>query len=88
MEQVGDHGIWHHVLKEVVKYQLEDTDMSAMIANLKDTLLPENDKTVCWIVLESKHFSLVDGVLHFDNPAYPGRSCVVVPKEFRMALLE
>ena len=31
---------------------------------------------------------MVDGVLYRENPVSSGRWCVVVPKEFRVALLE
>ena len=40
------------------------------------------------IVLECKKYELIDGVLHFKNPAFPGRWCIVVPKSVRPTLLE
>ena len=33
------------------------------------------------IVFESRHYSLLDNVLHHENPPFPGRACPVVPRE-------
>ena len=38
--------------------------------------------------MESKHYDLMDGVLRFENPAFPKRWCVVVPQELKQQTLE
>ena len=38
--------------------------------------------------MECKKYELIDGVLHFENPAFPGRWCVVVPKAVQPTLLK
>ena len=39
-------------------------------------------------MLVSKLFSVMEGVLHREDPLSPGRHCVVVPPSLRAALLE
>ncbi len=74
-------------LKEVAIHQQNDVDMSTMVAYLKSGALPEDVKLARRVVLESKQFELVDGILYHENPVFPGRWCLVVPREFRTALL-
>ena len=38
--------------------------------------------------MECKKCDLIDGVLHFKNPTFSGRWCVVVPKAVQPTLLE
>ncbi len=73
-------------LKEVAIHQQNDVDMSTMVAYLKSGVLPEDEKLARRVVLESKQFELVDGVLYHENSVLPGRWCLVVPREFRTAL--
>ena len=75
-------------LEEVIKCQMEDSDMSAMITYLQDGTLPEDQNKSRRIVLESKQFEVVEGVLYHENSAFPGRWCLVVPEKFRVTLLE
>ena len=73
-------------------------DMSAMqksCVELKDmflylsrNVLPGDAKESRRIVSESQHFDLIDGILHHENPHFPGRWCVAVPVELRLPLLE
>ena len=59
-----------------------------MILYLADGTLPEDEKVARKVVLESRHFDLLDGVLHHENPHSPGRWCVAVPTTLRTVLLE
>ena len=75
-------------LEEVLRCQREDADMAAMTVYLQYGTLPDEEKLSRRIVLESKLYEVIEGVLYHENPAFPGRWCVVVPKDFRTALLE
>lgn len=59
------------------KLQGECPDFSDIMNFLKDQTLPEDQKLYDIIVSESKHFSLVDGVLYH----WYQRRCKKVPKE-------
>ena len=60
-------------LKDLAKRQSQDTDMAGMIAYLKDGTLPDDERSSHRVVLESKHFELVDEVLYHKNAVFPGR---------------
>ena len=50
--------------EEISRYQMEDDDLSTMISYLHEGSVPEDEcKTRC-IVLESKHFEVVEDVLY------------------------
>ena len=46
------------------------------------------DKSARRIVVETKQHDIIDGVLHFENIAFPGHWCIVVPEQLRPDLLE
>ena len=75
-------------MAEVCTLQQEDPDLAPMLNYLTDGSLPSDEKTARKVLLESKQFDLLDGVLHHENPAFPGRLCVVVPKQLHTNLLE
>ena len=58
------------------------------IQYLERGALPIDGQTAKRVVLESKQFELIDGLLHREDPSCPGRWCLVVPKELRPQLLE
>ena len=58
-----------------------------MLVYLTDGKLSEDDKTAQRIVLESKQFFVMEGVLHREEPLFPGQHCVVVPASLRADLL-
>ena len=39
-------------------------------------------------MVESKLFSVIEGVLHREDPMFPSRNCVVVPLSLRVALMK
>ena len=90
VEQVVDVGENSLVLelKDLAKRQSQDNDMAGMIAYLKDGTLPDDERSSHRVVLESKHFELVDEVLYHKNAVFPGRCCAVVLQEVRQSLLE
>ena len=51
-------------------------------------LLPTDKSIAQKVVLASKHYEMIDGVLHYEDPSRPGRWCVVVPKELRQQIIE
>ena len=75
-------------LSNLAELQKSDSTFQDMFLYLADGVLPEEDKTARKVVLESRHFDLLDGVLHHENPNSPGRWCLAVPQELRTFLLE
>ena len=55
---------------------------------MRDRLLLDDELANCKVVLESKQFEVVDDVLYHENPAFPDRSCIVVPECLRHTLLK
>ena len=55
---------------------------------LKCGSLPSDDQAARKVVLESKNFELISGLLHHEDSACPGCWCLVVPKELRPQLSE
>lgn len=68
--------------------QEKDTTCKVMIRYLLNHELPDDASTARRLVAESKQFEMIDGVLHFENPAFPGRWCIVVPEKLREDVLE
>ena len=75
-------------LQEIATRQQTCPDLSDMFAYLSKKELPEDDKLAKRIVYESRHFDLLDGVLHHESPHFPGRWCVAVPSDLRSRLLD
>ena len=75
-------------LAVVHKKQLEDPKLGLMVRYLTDGTLPLNQGVARRVVLESKQFSLLDGVLHFEDRMHSGRLCVVVPESLCEELLK
>ena len=75
-------------LDEVRRLQEEWSDCSEIIVYLTTGDLPEDERASRKIILESKQFYVVDGVLYHESPAFPNRSCVVVPESLRQSLLQ
>ena len=59
-----------------------------MFLYLSQNVLPEDEKERRRIVSESRHFDVIDDVLHYENPHIPGKWCVAVLIELRLPLLE
>lgn len=75
-------------IDKVRKLQQEDPDLLPMLDYLKDGELPHDNKTARRIIVESSFYTMLDNMLHHENPSCPGRMCVMVPKELRSKLIE
>ena len=75
-------------LQSLREQQWEDPKLKPMLQYLTDKILPCDKAAATTIVMESKHYDLMDGVLRFENPAFPKRWCVVVPQELKQQTLE
>ena len=73
---------------EIRKLQGQDDDLVRYMKYLVCGSLPSDDQSARKVVLKSKNFELIDGLLHHKDPACPGRWCLVVPKELHSHLLE
>ena len=74
--------------EEIKKLQNQDEYLVCYVNYLDCGSLPSDDHTARKVVLESKNFELIDGLLHHEDPACPGCWCLVVPRELRQQLLE
>ena len=59
-----------------------------MYKYLSEKELPAEDKTARRIVMESRHFELIDGVLYHETAHFPGRWCIAVPASLQKSLLQ
>ena len=75
-------------MEAVPKLQTADEDIGMMLTYLTSGDLPADKKQAQRLVLESKLFSVVEGVLYREDPMLPGRHCIVVPPILRVALME
>ena len=64
-----------------------DQDFGQVMDYLKDGTLPGDDKEAKKVVLCSKYCDMIDGILHHENPSFPGRWCVAIPKGRRLELI-
>ena len=75
-------------LKNLSTLQRSCAELEPIYSYLSDGTLPADEKLARKVVLESRHFDLLDGVLHHENPHRPGKWCLAVPVSLRSALLE
>lgn len=54
---------------------------------LEQGILPENEKQAKRLVLERPRFSVMEGVLYYENPDLPGVSRIAVRSDMRRTLL-
>ena len=66
--------------------QATDGELVVLIAHLKTGELPATDSDAKRIVLTSSNYSLVDGVLYYNQP--DGRILLVTPKDQRLKLIQ
>ena len=72
---------------KVLRLQKEQSDFSEITVYLTTGNLPEDERARCRIILESKQFHVMDGVLYHESSAFPKHSCVV-PDSLRQSLLQ
>ena len=75
-------------MDEVRRLQEENSSYAEMIAYLTRGDLPDDELASRKVVLESKQFQVIDGVLYHDKPVFPNKLCVVVPECLRETLLK
>ena len=66
------------VSSNFIAEQSSDAELKVFIDYVRDRKLPEDG-----IVLQGKYFDIVDGIVHHENPLYPGRWCAVAPGKRR-----
>ena len=60
-------------LKDIRERQLRDPGLRTYIKYLEDKELPCDEGTARRLVVESKMFEMIDGILHRESPSVPGR---------------
>ena len=75
-------------MNEIRMAQREDPELVVLCDYLEKDVLPPGEEMVKKVVLESERYEVIQGVLHFEPVAFPGRLCVVVPKGLRPTLLQ
>ena len=75
-------------MTEIRELQQKDPDLVSYFEYFEQGVIPTDDKAARKLIMECKKYELVDGVLHFENPSFPGRWCIVVPKAVRPTLLK
>ena len=75
-------------LARVATLQSQYEKLLLLMEYLKDNKVPADDLAACRVVAESRHYSLIDGTLHYESPHKPGHWLVVVPVEIQQAVLE
>ena len=75
-------------MANVREVQKKDPLLLPYLHYLEQNVVPEDEKQAKRVVLESKAYEMIDGVLHHENPNQPGRWCIVVPSEVQPELLQ
>ena len=75
-------------MKDIRNLQEKDPDLVPLVWYLEKGELPTEKEMSERIVLESARYDLIDDVLHSENPATPGRWCIVVPRVLCPSLLK
>ena len=68
--------------------QRQDPEFYPLFQYIEDGVLPEDERQARRMVLERPQFVVVDGVLHYESPDFPGVLRLAVPQSLREALLE
>ena len=58
--------------EELRKLQLQDTDLVCFLEYLECGSLPTNKSIAQKVILASKHYEMISGVLHYEDPSPPG----------------
>lgn len=72
----------------IAEAQKQDSDLEALYVYLHSDVLPAEENIAQRIVTENDRYHLIQGVLHYEPPAFIGRLCLVVPKQLRLTLLQ
>ena len=75
-------------IEELKQLQCQDVDLAPYIKYLEHSILPSDERDARKVVLRSKQYEIIDGILHYESPIRPGRWCIVVPTVLHQQLLE
>ena len=75
-------------LLEIRELQQQDSSLVVRCRYLEHGQLPDRDQESQRLVLESRSYEVMQGVLYYEPPTVPGRLCVVVPETLRVPLLQ
>lgn len=73
-------------LTEIQCAQREDSSLAAMCSYLEHGTLPADEKMAKELVIESRYYDVIQGVLYYEPPTIPGRLCV--PEKLHRSLLQ
>ena len=68
--------------------QRADEELIPIFNYLENDVLPSEEKQARKLVLEGSNFEVIERVLYYDNPAFPGCWRIAVPKSLRPTLLK
>ena len=74
-------------LAKIRSSQKEDSSLVVLCDYLEHGVLPV-EKSAKKLILESRHFEVIQGVLYYEPPTISGRLCVVVPEGLSQTLLK
>ena len=86
-EEVAEVAASEAVESQYAEEQYGDQDFRPLIDYLKDGTLPSDDKEAKKVVLGSKFCDIMDGILYHENPNFPGRWCMAIPRGKRQQLI-
>ena len=73
---------------ELSVLQWQESDFLPIFEYLEKGVLPEDERQVRQLALERPRFSVIEGVLHYENPDLPGVTRIAVPSGLRQKLLQ
>ena len=85
--ECGDEVVTEPTLEKL----LEIRDLQQLVVRcryLEHGQLPDGEQESWKLVLESRTYEVMQGVLYYEPPTVPGRLCVVVPEALRAPLLQ
>ena len=75
-------------LRAIRDFQLQDSKLTVMYRYLESGQLPGGEQDSKRVVLESRHYDIIDGVLYYEPPTVPGQLCIVVPESLKRSILQ
>ena len=73
-------------LRAIRDLQLQDPKLTVMYRYLESGQLPGGEQDSKRVVLESRHYDIIEGVLYYEPPTVPGRLCIVVPESLKRSI--
>ena len=73
---------------ELSALQRQESEFLPIFQYLEEGVLPKNEKHARRLILERPHFSIIEGVLHYENPDLPGLTRIAFPSGLQQKLLQ